>query len=397
MALIDFFRPQRKEAPVISATSFWGNIIQYDLSNEVYYKYYNLNPFVFSAVNKRSNDNFSNGFLLKKEWEEESNYNDEFKILISYSTTKQPKEFLKRLVRDYEIAGEAYIYIVRDEARNPLGMQILDPRYIYPVANQQGKILWYVQNLGWVRAYLTDEVYYIKYDSDIENEIRGKSRMTSLFVDVESDQEARDSNLAFFKNNQTPSSIIMVDKDFEIKEENLTQMRQKLKEMFEGGKYQGGKNKHRSLMVQGIAWIEKVQDKISDAEFLNLRQFTSEVVFSVYETPKSLLGFTNWVNYNSWDNQYEIYWDGIEAEQDKFSEFLTTVLKVFDEDYIFVGLTDNLRKLISRSNVAWSLYKDKQLITLNEARQILQYAEVDNGDDFYKESSLKITAENSEK
>jgi hypothetical protein len=40
--------------------------------------------------------------------------------------------------------------------------------------------------------------------------------MTSLFLDIESDQEARDSNLAFFKNNQTPSSLIIVDKDFDM-------------------------------------------------------------------------------------------------------------------------------------------------------------------------------------
>jgi len=40
--------------------------------------------------------------------------------------------------------------------------------------------------------------------------------MTSLFIDLESDKEASESNLAFFKNNQTPSSIIVIDPDFEI-------------------------------------------------------------------------------------------------------------------------------------------------------------------------------------
>ena len=100
MSLIDYFRPQRKEAPVVSATTIWGALISYDLSTEVYYKYYNLNPFVFSAVKKRSNDVFSNGWLLTKEWEEDGNYNDEFKELIQYSTSKQPKEFLKRLVTE---------------------------------------------------------------------------------------------------------------------------------------------------------------------------------------------------------------------------------------------------------------------------------------------------------
>jgi hypothetical protein len=40
--------------------------------------------------------------------------------------------------------------------------------------------------------------------------------MTSLFIDLETEKEARESNLAFFINNQTPSSLIIVDENFNI-------------------------------------------------------------------------------------------------------------------------------------------------------------------------------------
>jgi hypothetical protein len=40
--------------------------------------------------------------------------------------------------------------------------------------------------------------------------------MQSLFLDLETDVEARESNLAFFKNNQTPASIVIIDKDYEM-------------------------------------------------------------------------------------------------------------------------------------------------------------------------------------
>jgi hypothetical protein len=40
--------------------------------------------------------------------------------------------------------------------------------------------------------------------------------MTALFIDLETDKEAKESNLAFFKNNQTPASIIVIDPDFEL-------------------------------------------------------------------------------------------------------------------------------------------------------------------------------------
>lgn len=40
--------------------------------------------------------------------------------------------------------------------------------------------------------------------------------MESLFIDLETDKEARDSNLAFFRNNQTPASVIILDPDFDL-------------------------------------------------------------------------------------------------------------------------------------------------------------------------------------
>jgi phage portal protein BeeE len=85
---------------------------------------------------------------------------------------------------------------------------------------------------------LKTEVYHIKNDNDISNEVSGKSRMTSLFLDVETDQEARESNLAFFKNNQIPSSIIILDPGFVLDEDDEKDYKAKVKELFESGKYE---------------------------------------------------------------------------------------------------------------------------------------------------------------
>jgi hypothetical protein len=59
-------------------------------------------------------------------------------------------------------------------------------------------------------------------DIDLNDEKKGESKMQSLFLDLETDIEARESNLAFFKNNQTPSSLVIIDKDYELdnKDEN---------------------------------------------------------------------------------------------------------------------------------------------------------------------------------
>lgn len=75
----------------------------------------------------------------------------------------------------------------------------------------KGEILGYVQNLNGVRYFLPDEVYHLKGDTDIDNETLGRSKMKTLLVELMADEEASQSNLAFFKNNQTPSSIVIID------------------------------------------------------------------------------------------------------------------------------------------------------------------------------------------
>ena len=391
MWFFDFFtKKEAKEKPKVFGFSVWGALLNYDMNYEVYYKYYNLNPFIFASINKRSNDVWRQWFELTKWWKKI--VNEEFENLIKTSTSPTTKEFIKRLVRDYDISWNCYIYIVKDEKfKKAIWMQILDPRYIKPIADQFWNLIWYIQNLNWIRAFLPDELFHLKNDNDIENELLGKSRMTSLFLDVETDLESRDSNLAFFKNNQTPSSIVMLDKDFDLWDlENQWKLKKEIKDMFEWWKYVWWKNKHRSSVIQWVTWILKLQDKISDMEFLAMRTFTRDLVFAIYETPWFLFWYTENTNFSNGSNLYDIYIDTIENEEEKFWSFLEKVLKIFDERYTFNFLKDNLRKLRLKSDLAWSLYKDKELLTLDEAREIIQYTPVEWWSERYKNSSITI-------
>lgn len=385
MWLFDIFNKTTKDnTPSVKVESVGWFVLNYDYSFEVYYKYYNLNPFVYSCINKRSNDIWSHWFELLI-WK--TNKNDDLEKFLKNSTTPTPKEFFKRIFRDYDITWNTYVFIVRDINNNPVWLQVLDPRYITPVTDKYWIVIWYLQNLNWIKAFTKDEVFHLKNDNDIDNEIVWKSKMTSLLTDIESDQEARDSNLAFFKNNQTPSSIVIIDNDYKMDSWNLTQVLWKLKEMFEWWKYQGWKNKHRTLITQWIKEVIKVQDKINDMEFLQLRKFSLEVTCAVYEVPKSLLWYTDWVSYTNWNNQYDIYRDTIEASEDKLWAFLDKILKLFDTRYEFYFIKDNLRKLAIKAEIAWKMYKTDNLISLDEAREIIQYEKAKEWDRFFNDST----------
>lgn len=109
-----------------------------------------------------------------------------------------------------------------------------------PLVSSTGEVMGYIQNLSGVRYYLPDEVFHLKGDSDIDNEVIGRSKMKTLLVELMTDEEASQSNLAFFKNNQTPSSIIVLDPDYDFGDETKkTSALRELKAIFNTGKHNG--------------------------------------------------------------------------------------------------------------------------------------------------------------
>lgn len=63
-----------------------------------------------------------------------------FENLVALTLDYTPRQFIKRLIRDYEITGNAFVYLAR-ENNQVIGLQILDPRYIKPIINEGGQVL----------------------------------------------------------------------------------------------------------------------------------------------------------------------------------------------------------------------------------------------------------------
>lgn len=169
------------------------------------------------VINKKMNDTGANGYEIARELSN-GKYTKpvdptEFEKLLSVSLKYTARQFFKRITRDKEIAGNAYIYLSLN-GNSIDGIQILDPRYIKPVATSTGQIIGYVQELNGIRYFTADEIIHLRDDNDLSNEVFGKSKISSLYYDLAMDKEARESNLAFFLNNQTPSSFIVLKDTF---------------------------------------------------------------------------------------------------------------------------------------------------------------------------------------
>jgi phage portal protein BeeE len=95
-----------------------------------------------------------------------------------------------------DLTGNRYIFKVRNEAREVIGIQPLDPRYLTIVADEFGNIYGYLYRVrGNYQSFEKDDVVADKMDSDPDNEIYGFSIMHSLVVDIMADDEASKANL----------------------------------------------------------------------------------------------------------------------------------------------------------------------------------------------------------
>lgn len=371
---------QEKKKPMAQISSFTNKMfLDYKISDDVLYSFYRTNPYICAVINKISSDIWANGIEIQKRTGDEflAVEDDLLEDLIKdYDQNITIKQFLQTIVRDIEILANAYIYFIKDENDHIVGIRRLDPRYIIKVSTDTWETIGYIQNLKGQRAFLADEIYHIRDNVGISDETKWESKMISLFVDLETDKEAKESNLAFFRNNQTPSSLVVLNDDYTMSD--TATLLNEIKELFSWWQYQGGKNHYRSAVVQGVKEIVKIQDKIEDSQFLDQRKFTMQLVCAVYDVPQDMIGITDTSNKSVGDIQSEKYYNTIASKERRYSRILTDIVeKVYDADYRVVILEDNIRVLKPRSEIARWLYNDG-IIDLNEARDLIQYDKTDN-------------------
>jgi hypothetical protein len=116
------------------------------------------------------------------------------------------------------------------------------------------------------------------------------------------------------------------------------------------------------------------------------------MVCAVYGVPKDILGLTETSNRSVWDIQSDIYYTNINTKENVFQDFINSIIHdVLWEEYEFVILRDNLKILERKARVAKELYKESRLITLNEAREIIQYDSLTEWDSVFSEKEVQET------
>lgn len=361
-----------KKKPVVRGWGTQSLISMPDTTTDLFYRYYRKNSDVKACVN-RLNKTIGKGWIYTVDNKGEKNNDLEVINVLNYDLKlMRPKKWgfkdLKnRIVRDVLIGWNAYINILRNERNNVIGFQPLDPRSIIVRADKYGDILGYKQTLnGSVMEFSKEEIIHFYEELDPDNELIGMSRVESLITELLTDDEASLSNYYFFKNSSIPGQVIILDEQLNDEEQDIAveQIR---------SQFGGTKNKHKLMALGWVKDIKKIQDSLSDMDFEIMRKFTTNRVCATFDVPKTLLSYTDGVNYSNSNDQYKIFiqdtvipWE--ETIEGRINQALTNLgfksTIEFDSNHIddFAWQVDIKVKQI-----------DRWLITINEARKELGY------------------------
>lgn len=272
-------------------------------------------------------------------------------------------------IRDNGVTWNAFWLKVKSVNGKPIGLQSLDPRTMRIVVNAYGDVIKYIQSVdGKAQDFAPEEIKHLYSEKDPDNEIFGLSPMEGIITDVLADDEAALTNYYYFKNSAVPSQLIVL-------EEWMSEEEQKNAIEILKNNFSGGKNKHKIGAISGIKDIKKVQDTLADMQYEALRKFSREKICAAYGVPKTILWYTEGVNYTSADTQYRRFIENtIITREEKMEEWINEVLAEFKE---FEGIkikfdSDHIDDFSGRVDIA---IKQMQywLITPNEAREELGY------------------------
>jgi len=369
MGLFDLFsqRNTGDTSDTAVVQGFWlgSMILDYSRDNYVYYKFYRENPFVRSCIDEIRKTAGKHGIIgLVGEKEVDT---QEIRDLFSF-TSWSFENFLKTLIRDFEITHNAYVYRVTSDMGAFIGFQLLDPRTIKPVGNSFGEVLYYEQRV-WANTVklAPEEVYHLMDDPNPDNIYIGTSKLEALTTELRTDKEAANTWYSFFTNNGIPSFIIKLKDGAQQTVEKLKDM----KELIAGGNNRGGSNKYRGYASDAIEGIETVQNDLSDMKIEDIRKFTLELVCSVYWVPKSVLNFTEGVNYTNWDTQYrQFIQETIIPLEHMLEQFLTKILKAEGYDIEIQFVQKHIDLLEQKSEMVEKLVNGG-IMTPDEAREMI--------------------------
>lgn len=331
------------------------------ISVDVFYTIWRSSGDVFSCVKELRDNVGSNGYTLENAINADKDADTAEVLQFQKFFGNRFIPLKKKLIRDLQVTGNAYLFLRKNKLGKPLDFQVLDPRTMSVVTKKDGEIVKWIQRAGTeVEEFEPQEIAHWTTESDPNSPVFGLSPLEPILIEVKTDLAALVSNYVLFENEGKPAVHYVLD-------ENVDEANSKNIISYIQENLKGADNRHRSVVLQGVKEIKPISLSPADMEFNVLRRFSTEKVCSAYGVPKSILNYTDSVNYSNGENQKEKFWEGTIAPLEKEMEIF------IDEKVMpMLGLTKikfkcNSRRFDSEDGIRKDLAMG--VITINEARK----------------------------
>ena len=334
-------QPIEKGFPTVSYNNPFSKLFQ-DLSvdKDLLYEIYRKNPDIRSCIRKKALYTGSAWIELVGKDDEALPKQENKKIYDEVFTTLSNPTFMDtkvEMIKHLDVSGELYILPTTDPAWKINGFQLLHPKTMIKEFDKW-KLVGFRQNV-WgssVKYFATPEQWDIKLlvryhmlEKHTDNERNGMGLLEGLIYDVLSDLKSQERNYYFFENDSTPSWMITL-------EPGMTEKEQQMLVDQLNAKHKGAKNNWKPLLAPGVKDWKMTTLSPKDMEHILQRKMTTEKVCSALWVPKSILNYTDSVNYSTSLNERREF---IEGTINNYQKLIQYIINDFFE--VYMKKTDN--------------------------------------------------------
>jgi HK97 family phage portal protein len=268
-------------------------------------------------------------------------------------------------VRDAKVGGNAFWSVLRNAEGNPVGVELLNPchvtiytdgatsaptRYVYADPMRQGRQF----------TYPAEDVIHLKPSTDPKNPAWGISPVARVVYDALGDDRAAMANFTFFDNNAIPAHLVKLVPG--VMQEDADKFKDQLQSKYGGAKNQGAVSV--SNLIDSVITLGGT-DK--DGKWVGMRQIATEKICAAMGVPKSILNYTDGVNYANGAQQYQVFVENtVRPLEDKFEAILTSLLSAYG--CVAEIVDEHISQAMQWADIAIKL-KAAGLLTVDEARE----------------------------
>lgn len=222
-------------------------------------------------------------------------------LIYSPNPSQTKKQFIDQWLHNKLLAGENFIWKVRDTRNNVVEMYNLRPDLMEVIYNEAGELTGYEfkKSISEVSKFVPEDIVHDKATNPSDPR-RGFSPVKPASSRVETEEYATQFQRDFFKRNARPDAILKV-KEY-LREDTKEDIREKWE-----AKYMGvGKSSKLAILEAGLEY-QQVAISQREMDFIESLKFTRDDILVAFQVPKPIVAITDQVNFANAKTATEIF------------------------------------------------------------------------------------------